>query len=148
MCARRLFKWSIRAGRSWPINWMVFRPFWKHSLCTWRWQLLFCNLPRGEHLRPTLTTLVKVISLPLWPITCIALACAGGWLWTVREVEWWVLIELRRAWKWFLWRRVTIAIQQMILISLFPQSTSVASGSSWTTLQLFWSVFTALLSAK
>jgi len=53
---RRRFRWRIRAGQCWLIDWMVFWPSWRHSRCTWRWRRLFWNLRRGEQLRPTITT--------------------------------------------------------------------------------------------
>jgi ABC-type uncharacterized transport system fused permease/ATPase subunit len=61
---------------------------------------MFWNLQRGEHSRPTITTLVQVISLPWWPITWISLACTGGWLRAVCHVEWRVLITLQTTRKW------------------------------------------------
>jgi hypothetical protein len=30
------FRWRIKAGRCWPIDWMGFRRTWRHSRCTWR----------------------------------------------------------------------------------------------------------------
>jgi len=45
-------------------------------------------MPRGEHFRPTLTTLVQVISLPLWPITWKSLACTADRLRSLCHVEW------------------------------------------------------------
>jgi len=30
-CARKWFRWWIRARRYWPIDWMVFRRSWRHS---------------------------------------------------------------------------------------------------------------------
>jgi hypothetical protein len=57
---------------------MVFWWSWRHSRCTGRFQPLPWNLRRGEHLRPTITTLGQVISLPRWPMTWISLHCAGG----------------------------------------------------------------------
>jgi len=142
------FRWRIRAGRCWPIDWMDFRWSWRYSLGTWRWRPLFWNLWRGEHLRPTKTTLVELISTPRWPITWITLPCAGGSLITVCHVEWRVLIELWSAWKWWWWRQVTIGMWRLILIGLCPKSTVFASGSSWTVFRWIWIFFTALLCAK
>jgi len=51
------------------------------------------ELRRGEHLRPAITTLVQVISLPWWPITWIWLACAAGRLQTVCHVEWSLVVK-------------------------------------------------------
>jgi len=101
-CAGSRSRLSSRAARCWPIDWMVFRQSWRHSRCTWGWHPLSCNLWRGEHLRPTITTLVEVISLPLWPITGISCTCASGWLRTGCHVEWRVPIKLRSASKWLL----------------------------------------------
>jgi len=36
--AGRRFRWRIRAGRCWPIDWMVFRRSWRYSRSTWRWR--------------------------------------------------------------------------------------------------------------
>jgi len=122
-CAGRQFRWRIGAGRCWPIDWIVSRWSWRHSSCTWRWQPLPLNLWRGEHLRATITTLVDVIFLPLWPITWISWVCTGGWVLTMSCVEWRMVMKLRSAWKWLLWRQVTIPMWQMILIGLFPKLT-------------------------
>jgi len=139
--------WRISAGRCCPIDWIVFRSSWRKSQCTWQRPPLSWNMQRGEHLRPTITNLVGVISLPLWPITWISLACAGGWVQTVSHVECRMEITLWRAWKWLRWRRVTIPRQWMMLIGLFPKSTVVASGRSWTIFRGFWVFFMALLHA-
>ena len=143
-CAGRRFMWKIRAGGCWPIEWMVFRQSWRHSWCTWWWRPFSWNLRKGEHFRPVIFPLVEVISLPLWPMTRISLACAGGWLRTGCHVEWRMLITLRRPWKWLLWRQVTIPIRRMISIGMFPKSTVFISGSSWTISRWSWIGFTAL----
>jgi len=147
-CAGRRLTWRRRGGRCWSIDRMTPRVSGRHSRCTWRWQLLSRELRRGEHFRPAITTLVLVIFLPQWPITWISLACAAGRLWTVCHVEWRLVIKLHRAWKWLLWRRVTIPLWGMILNGVFPKLTVIASGMSWTFIWWFWSVITALLRAK
>ena len=81
-------------------------------------------------MRPTIVNLVEVISLPLWPITCISLACTGGWLQTVCRVECRVLMKLLSDWKRLMGRQVTIPMRRRILIGLDPESTVLASGSS------------------
>jgi len=90
-CARWRSRWRSRAGRCWPIDWIVSWQSWRHSRCTWRWRPLSWELLLGKHSRLAMTTLVEVISLPWWPITWILLAYAGGWLGTVCHVneEWW-----------------------------------------------------------
>jgi hypothetical protein len=94
-------------------------------------------------------TPVKVTSQPQGPITWKLLAYTGGWLWTVVcHVEWRIVIKLRSAWTWLLWRRVTISMWQIRLIGVFPRSTAFASGTLLTIMQGFWIVFTALLLAK
>jgi len=35
-CAGRRSRWRRRAGRCWPIDWIVSRWSWRHTLCTWR----------------------------------------------------------------------------------------------------------------
>ena len=99
----------------------------------------------GEHLSPSINTLADIISYPLWLISWISLGCTGGWLRNLCYGEWRLLIKLRSAWKWVLWRRVTIAMQPMILIGLFPKSTVFARGNLWTIFQWFWIDITVLL---
>ena len=55
-----------------------------------------------EHLRPAITTLVEVISWPLWPKTWQSLAGTGAWLGTVCPVEWRMVVKMRSTWKWLL----------------------------------------------
>jgi hypothetical protein len=55
---------------------------------------------RWEHLTPTITTFVEVISLPLQPISGISMASAGSWLQPVSRAEWRVLMRLRSTWDW------------------------------------------------
>jgi len=148
MCARRRCRWRSRAGRCWPMNWIVSRRSWRHSWCTWRWRPLPWELLLENHSRLAITALVEVISLPRWPITWIFLAYAGGWLGNVCHVKWRMVIKLQSAWKWLLWRRVTIPMWQLILICVFPTSTVFASGRSFTIVRASWIVVTALLRAK
>ena len=35
-CAGRRSRWRSRAGRCWPIDWIVSWRSWRHSQCTWR----------------------------------------------------------------------------------------------------------------
>ena len=147
-CAERRLRWRSRAARCWLIDWMISLRSWRHSLCTWRWWPSSCELWRGEHFRPAITTLVQVISLPQWSITWISLACAPCRLQTVCYIEWRLVIKLWSAWKWLLWRRATVPLRRMILIGVFPQLTVLASGMPWTVTRWFWIVITALLRAK
>jgi len=147
-CTGRRLRLGVRAGRCRPIDWMGFWLSWKHSRCTWRSLPVSWNLRRGEHLRPAITTLVEVILLSLWPIPWILMACAVGWLRTACHVEWRIVIKLWSAWKWLLWRRITIPMWQMILKGMFPKWTVFACGSSWAIIRWLWIVFTALLHAK
>ena len=82
-CAGRRSWWRKRARRCWWVDWIVSRRSWRHSGCTWRWRPLSWELLLVKDLRLAITTLVEVIFLPLWPITCISLAFASGWLRTV-----------------------------------------------------------------
>ena len=127
---------------------MVFCWSCRHSRCTWRWWPLSCNMSKGEHLRRTITTFVQVISLPLWPITWISLACAGGGLQTVCHAEWRVWMKLRSTWKWLLRSQVTIPMRRMLLIGLFTNLPVIASGSGWIISQWFWIVFTTMFNAQ
>jgi len=147
-CAERRFSGMIRAERCWPIDWKVFWRSWRHSRYTWRWWPMSWNLGRGEHLRPTIITLVEVISLLLWPISWKSLACAGGWLRTMCHIEWRMLIKLRSRCKWLLWRLVTIPMRWMILIGLFPKSTDIACCGFSNMFWRFWVVSTVLLHSK
>jgi len=141
--------WISWAGRCCSIDWIVSQQFWRHSQCTWRWQPLSWEQLRVEHLRPTITTLVEVISLPQWHTTWKFLSCTGGWLWTVVcHVEWRMVINMWSTWKLLLWRRVTRPIPQMILIGVFRWSTVSAQGNSWTILWWTCIVIMALLQSK
>jgi len=147
-CAGRRLRWKIRAGRFWLIDWMISRQSWRHSWYTRRWRPLSGELQKGEHLRPAITTLVQVISMPWWPIAWIFLACTAARLWTVCHGEWRLVIKLQKTWKWLLRRRVTIPLRWMLLIGVCPILTVFASGMLWTFIWWFWIVVTALLQAK
>jgi len=148
-CTVRRLMWRSWAGRCWLIDWMISRRSWRHSWCTSRWWPRSWELRSGEHLRPVITTLVQVISLPQWPITWrISLACAAGRLRTVCHIEWELVIKLQSGWKWLLWRRVIVPFRRMILIGVFPKLTVFASSMSWTFIQWIWIVVTALLRSK
>jgi len=69
--AGRRLRWSSRAGRCWLIDSIISWRSWRHSRCISRGWLLAWQLRRREHLGPTITTLVQVISWPRWPITSV-----------------------------------------------------------------------------
>jgi len=147
-CAGRRLRWMSQARRCWLIYWMISQVCWRYSRCTRRWRPVSWELRRGEHLRTGITSLVQVISLPRWPITWKSLACAASRLRTVCHVEWRLVMKLRSAWNWRLWRRVIIPLRWMILISVFHKLTVFASGMSWTIIRWFWNVVTALFWVK
>jgi hypothetical protein len=130
--AGRRLRWRSRAGRCWLIDWMISRWSWRQSWCTCRGRPLLWQLPRGDHLRSALTTLVQVISLPWWPISWIAVPCAAGRLQTVGDIEWRLVIKLFRAWKWLQLRRLNVLLRWIILIGVFVKFTIFASGMSQT----------------
>jgi len=82
-CSRSGSRWGSSAGSGWPNDWIGSLWCWWHAQYTWGWQWLLWKLLRCEHLRPTLTAMEEVSSLPLWPIPLSFLACAGTWLGTV-----------------------------------------------------------------
>jgi len=142
--AWRSSMWSSRAGRCWLIDQIASKWSWRYSRCTWRWLPLSWEPLLGEHLRLAITTLVEVISLSLWPIPGKLLAYTGGCVWTVVcHVEWRMEIKLQSAWRWLLWRRVTILMRRMILIGVFARSPVFACGSSWTVVWGSWNIVTA-----
>jgi len=148
-CTGRRSRWRSRPGRCWPIDWIVSRRSWRHCQCTWRWRPLSWWQLLGQHLRLAITTLVEVISLRLWPITWKSVACAGVWLWTVVcHVEWRLEIKLWSAWKWLLWRRVSIPMKRMLFIGVLPRLTVLASDSSWTIIWGCWIVVKPRLRAN
>jgi len=148
-CTQRWSRWRSRAGRYWPIDWIVSWLSCRNSRCTWRWRPLYWELLRGKHVILALTTLGVVISLPQWPITWIVWAYAGGWLrMVVCHDEWRMVIPLRSAWNWLLWRRTTIPMGRMIMIGVFPRLTVFASGRVWNMIQGSRIVVTVLLQGK
>jgi hypothetical protein len=92
---------------------------------------MFWKLLLGNHLRLAITTLVEVIFLALLHITWKLSAYGGGVLPTVvchNGVR--ILVILGSTSKLLQQRRVTLPMQQMILIGMFPRLTIYASGRS------------------
>jgi len=147
MRAGRTFRWRIRAGRSWPIDWIVSLRFWTHFQWMWKWWPLSLKLWRGEHLRPTITTLVEVISLPLWPITSKSFVYAGGWFWDACHIVWRMVMHQWSTWKLLWWRGVTIPMHWMILIDVYPKFMVFANGSLGSIFQWSWVVLKSSIKA-
>jgi len=134
----------IRRGRLYPSDSIIFLRSWRYSSSTCRWQPFSRNFLRGEHLRPAITAVVEVKYLSLWPTTWIFFGCTKCSFRTACHVEWRLLITMQRAWKCLLWRGLTIAMRQLILIGVFRKSSVFAKGSSFTTIRGSWNVITAL----
>jgi len=79
------------------------------------------ELLMGEHLRSTITSLGKIVSLLWWPITWISLGCNRAWLWSWCHGEWGMVVELGNAWEWRLRIGVTIPQWSRKMIRGLPE---------------------------